>query len=163
MKIDRDLQRQILEEANQHYPSDAGNVLRTLNCNDEHGSANAFYLEELGLIKVSAVALHGHRLVNSVKITAQGIDFLADDGGVGATLAVVTIKIHEDSLRELLTQKIDDSGISNEEKSRLKESIKELPGEGVKHLMTKFVDLGFENLPKAFDLISKATNLIPLQ
>lgn len=121
------------------------------------------YLEELGLVKVSGVPLHGFRAIHGVKITAKGIDFLADDGGVGAILSVVTIKIHEDSIRLLISQRIDASALAEGDKDSLKATLKSLPGEGLKHLMTKLVDASLDSLPKTIDLFSKAANLIPIQ
>ncbi|WP_336341257.1 hypothetical protein [Pseudomonas atacamensis] len=163
MKNDRELQRRILDTASQHYPNDAGNVLKELGCYDEHGTANLCYLEELGLITVSSVPMHGFRAIHGVRITAKGIDFLADDGGVGAILSVVTIKIHEDSIRQLISQRIDAAPLADEDKDSLRATLKSLPGEGIKHLMTKLVDAGLDNFPKTLDLFSKAANLIPIQ
>ena len=161
--LNRELQLNMLREAEKAFPNNAGNILKTLDCHDEIGTANIFYLEQHGLIEVNYVAMRGHKIVHGATITAKGLDFLADDGGIGATLAIVTIKIHEESLRQLMIKKVDASPLPEGEKRSLRESINSLPGEGIKHLMTKFVDMGFDNMPKALDLISKAASYIPLQ
>jgi hypothetical protein len=43
----------------------------------------------------------------NVKITSRGIDFLADDGGLAAILGVVTVKLHEETLKALLEAGVD--------------------------------------------------------
>ena len=48
------------------------------------------------------------------RITAKGIDFLEDDGGLSAILGVVTVKLHADTLREMLAKKIDASSASSD-------------------------------------------------
>jgi len=87
------------------------------------------------------------------RITAAGMDFLADDGGVGAILGVVTVKIHEDTIKQLIEARIAGSDLPEEEKRPLLQAVRELPGEAIKHLTTRLLDLGLDNLPGAVSLI----------
>lgn len=112
------------------------------------------YLEEQGLVESGIkFTMNGGVTLIQARITARGIDFLEDDGGVGAALAVVTVKLHEDTLRQLIEARIQKSDLSEEQKSGILKALREAPGETTKHLITKLVDLGMENAPKALPLI----------
>lgn len=79
-------------------------------------SANLQYLAEHGLVVLD----NETSISATVKITAKGIDFLADDGGLSSILGVVTVKLHSDTIQALLDAKINEANIPPEEKSRLK-------------------------------------------
>lgn len=66
------------------------------------------------------VVCNDKNLSATVKITAKGIDFLTDDGGLSAILGVVTVRLHSDTIQALLGAKINEANIPPEEKSRLK-------------------------------------------
>lgn len=159
MKLDRALQKRILEAAAEAYPFPAPYGLYIeLGAAEtkERVDANLCYLAEHGLIKKcieltgDGFALHTN---NGIQCTKSGMDFLADDGGLSAVLGVVTIKIHEDTLRELLERKILESDTLPEEKSRLVQGLKGLSAEAIKHLTLKLLDEGVGRLPAAAVLI----------
>ncbi len=129
--LDRNLQHEFLSELYKVYPDsitydyyinaaiaqtsgvieteeDASFVLKQ--------SANLQYLAEHGLVVFDNETL----ITATVKITAKGIDFLMDDGGLSAILGVVTVKLHSDTIQALLNTKIDQADIPLEEKSKLK-------------------------------------------
>ena len=129
--LDRNLQHEFLSELYKVYPDsitydyyinaaiaqtsgvieaeeDASFVLKQ--------SANLQYLAEHGLV----VFDHETLITATVKITAKGIDFLMDDGGLSAILGVVTVKLHSDTIQALFNTKIDQADIPPEEKSKLK-------------------------------------------
>jgi hypothetical protein len=81
------------------------------------------------------------------------MDFLADDGGLSSILGVVTVKLHEDTLKQLIGQRITESDLPAPEKSKLLEQLKTLPGEAIKHLTLKLVDAGLANWPIAVQAI----------
>ncbi|MBD3241853.1 MAG: hypothetical protein GF331_14790 [Chitinivibrionales bacterium] len=82
MKLDRTLQREILERLRDHYPESL-EVERLPRSDGVHFAANLFYLEERGLIQGSHQAEAGSPFVLA-RITADGLDFLEGDGGVAA-------------------------------------------------------------------------------
>ncbi|MBD1600887.1 hypothetical protein [Pseudomonas typographi] len=168
MKLDRRLQKRILEAAAEAYPFPAPHGLYIeLGAAEtkERVDANLFYLAEHGLIrKCIELTSDGFALPtsNGIQCTKSGMDFLADDGGLSAVLGVVTIKIHEDTLRELLERKIRDSDIQPEEKNRLAQRLKGLSAEAIKHLTLKLLDEGVGHLPEAVALIGKYLHQLPL-
>ena len=129
--LDRNLQREILKELNNIYADsktyeywiDAAiaqvvGVIETVGEAELYiakRSANLRYLAEHGL-----VVCNDKNLSATVKITAKGIDFLTDDGGLSAILGVVTVRLHSDTIQALLDAKINEANIPPEEKSRLK-------------------------------------------
>src|SRR3546814_3666053 len=81
------------------------------------------------------------------KITAKGIDFIADDGGLGAILNVQTIRLHEDSIRALLIKQVEASDVSQSVKERLVDKIKSMPADGIGTLTEKVLEAGLKALP----------------
>ena len=119
--------------------------------------ANLFYLQEHGLIKVRGqLATDGGLVYQGGSITAKGMDFLADDGGLSAILGVVTIKLHDDTIKALIEARILASNLPEPEKKRLIDRLRELRAETTKHLVLKLVDLGLDKSQEAIDLIGKA-------
>ena len=56
--------------------------------------------------------------------TGNGMDFLADDGGLSAVLDAVTVKLHENTLKKLIANRISESDLPASEKSQLLDQIK---------------------------------------
>lgn len=133
--LDRDIQREVLTELYNVYPN-----CKTYNyCTDASIAQDNGAIETIGeadlnvakqLANLEYLAAHDLIVLNSktraavlVTITAKGIDFLADDGGLSAILGVVTVKLHSDTIQSLIAAKIDQAEISNEEKGRLKTAL----------------------------------------
>lgn len=159
MKLDRALQKRILEAGAAAYPFPAPHGLYfelSESETKERVDANLCYLAEHGLIrKCIELTGDGYALPthNGIQCTKSGMDFIADDGGLSAVLGVLTIKIHEDTLREILERKILESDAPPEEKSRLAQAVKGLSAEAIKHLTLKLLDEGLASLPGAIALI----------
>lgn len=153
--LNREIQLKILTMLAEAYPSDISDPSEELGLDAKTGSQNLYYLAEHGLIRVNKTREIGPKYPTPALagITARGLDFLADDGGLGAVLGVVTIKIHQDSITQLIERHIQEADMPEGEKVTLLKTVKELPGEALKQLTTKLVDLGMENLPSAVSLI----------
>ena len=152
---DRSLQAQILQHLNNKYPeqveadkipgSDAENFNRCMHYLYEHKLIDGHILEEMREVDIFFTA----------KITAAGIDFLADDGGLSAILGVVTIKIHPDSIQAIINAKIESSSMPIEQKSKLKEAIKNAPSTVVAEALKRLTGMAFDHGPAALDLLQK--------
>lgn len=156
MHLDRELQFKILETLRDGYPEIVGSEAIPGYAYDAQFMGNMFYLEELGLL-----ASKGKRgdtcgaacAIFSSKITAKGLDFLEDDGGMSATLNTVTVKFDQGDLRQLITSKIvASSGVSDEQKKSFAASIRSLPAEGLKSLVQRLVSLGLDHAPDVYRL-----------
>ena len=155
--LNRDVQHRILTMLSDSYPTPVSDPSEELGLDAKTGSQNLYYLAELGLITVSKERDIGpaYPTPAMATITAKGLDFLADDGGLGAILGTVTVKIHQDSIKQLLEDKIQQSDLTEQEKSGILKTLRELPSEAMSHLTTKLLDLGMGNLPAAGELIRK--------
>jgi len=165
MKIDREQQRHTLRVLADTYPDIVrGADLRKLmsvsfdEADTKNFRANLSYLAEHQLI-----ALHRPPYLEDVfvdaSITAKGLDFLADDGDLSAILGVVTIKLHDDTLKSLIEAKILGSDLPQPDKKRWIDQLRSLPAETTKHLALKLVDLGLANAPTALAVIGSAIGL----
>jgi hypothetical protein len=128
MKINREIQRKILETLRAAYPRRV-DTRSMADIEAEEIAANISYLEEHGLVDAK---WDGNRTVGNVKINSRGIDFLADDGGLAAILGVVTVKLHEETLKALLEAGVDALPQPETAKSTLKAQIRALPAEALK-------------------------------
>ncbi|MFU2127812.1 hypothetical protein ACLQ85_07170 [Gallibacterium anatis] len=102
---------------------------------------------ELRHLRENLVYLSEHSLVEtlkdgySYKITAKGIDFIENDGGLSTILNVTTVKLHPSTL-ELLTQVINASSLNPSDKQKLLDQLKSLPVDSIKQILTELVSKG---------------------
>ena len=146
--LDRELQRALLLEMQSVYPS----VILDFESGEDREAAliaNLAYLDGHGLCSAKLMHTSGGIYMDGAVITARGLDFLADDGGLSAILGVVTVKLHADTIRDLIEAKIDASAATPEQKKGLKAHLKRLSAAALqaaaKDLMTK----GLDHLPDA--------------
>ena len=149
--LDRNLQREFLSELYKVYPDNItydyyinAAIAQTTGVIEAEEdalfvlkqSANLQYLAEHGLVVFGDKTF----ITATVKITAKGIDFLMDDGGLSAILGVVTVKLHSDTIQALLNTKIDQADIPPEEKSKLKVILSKMGDVALAKLTEKAID-----------------------
>jgi hypothetical protein len=91
----------------------------------------------------------GYSYIGGTKITARGLDFLADDGGLSAIFGVVTVKLHADTIRDLIATKIEALPVPAAEKSALRKHLAELSEVALRAATTDLVKAGLDYLPNA--------------
>lgn len=156
MLLDRSMQLKVLKHYADIYPGESCEKWSAFGDHEHAVAANLFYLQEHGLVKIRGqLASEGSLIYQGGRITAKGIDFLADDGGLSAILGVVTIKLHDDTIKALVEQRILASNLPEPEKKRLIDRLRDLSAETTKHLVLKLVDLGLEKSQDAIALILK--------
>lgn len=152
MILDRNYQRELLERMAESYPLewDCRTLMRSWGEADQKRFiANAKYLEEHGLAKVPIDAnLQGISLVGLPRITAKGLDFLADDGGLSAILGIVTIKLHDETLTRLIQAHIDQLPDGEEDKAPLRRAFATLSSAALESIAGRLVGLGVSALPQ---------------
>jgi len=158
--LNRDLQRKILFGLREKLPFGSMDTAKDLGLESVDRDVfltNLIYLSELGLID------HGLKFcpplddddepeylqVKSSTITARGLDFLEQDGGLSAVLGVVTVRLHDDTIKDLIAAKVMASDLEPDDKKKYLDQLKELPADATKHLVMKLVDLGVEKIPTA--------------
>ncbi|MGC0154822.1 hypothetical protein ACPRNU_20385 [Chromobacterium vaccinii] len=116
--------------------------------------ANLRYLEGHGLvINQYTQALGEPPAIFNSKITAKGVDFLANDGGLGAILGVQVVKLHDDTLKAILSAHIDRSELPQDEKSGLKAALSALPAVALSKLTELILEKATGQIPDAVSLI----------
>ena len=161
MDVDRALQKKILERLKAIYPAklDSQNLSKELHSNPKKLSANAIYLAEHDLVDLKfRLSSDGQQKVLPFKmsITAAGIDFLEEDGGLGAILKVMTVKLHADTIRDLILAQIEAAEVETSVKEQLKTSVKNLPAKGLEAVLTRLAQEGLTRLPNAMQLLQSA-------
>jgi hypothetical protein len=144
MKLDREAHRKMLMDAAEAFPQrvswDDGEFE---GLSDADVAGNLIYLEQHGLIEAGiSMGLDGHFSIFGSKITAKGLDFIQDDGGYSAILGTVTIKIHEESLKELIALRISEAHLESADKKKWTDALRALPADSIKHLSMKLIDIG---------------------
>ena len=153
MKLDRSYQNAILQRLSDEYPTydNVREFVEQLASQDiDKYLANITYLQEHELVsdaiecRVSCDGIMSFGLQPHPRITKKGLDFLMDDGGLSATLDVKTIKIHPDSIKALLIDRITNSPSAQKDKSALIEYIKSIPASAAQRLLEKLLDKGLD-------------------
>lgn len=163
MKLDRQLQKELLEKMANAYPNRIN--VHYITSSTEEGFvakyvANMAYLEEHGLAHSGLHRGLSDISISDPKITAKGMDFIADDGGLSAILGTVTVKLHDETLRALLALTIEKADLTQPDKQKLLDELRELPAESIKHLTLKLLDKGLESLPAALAVIQTAMQAV---
>lgn len=164
--LNRALQQEILIQTAKAYPFALGyEELSTdiwKNTEEKELARELQYLVEHGLLDKDAISfsIDNQISLRNIKITNKGMDFLQEDGGLSAILNVVTVKFEADTLKAILTSKIDAADIPADEKSELMKAVEGLPADGLRHLMTKVLDKGMDSIPHLIPYLSQALNSI---
>lgn len=160
MRIDRKLQKKILEFLKKYYPSQI-----EINVFIEKGILshktrkifpfNMFYLEEHDLIKLEkgASGINVPPKILSARITNEGIDFLEADGGLSAILNTITVKFDIENIRKLLSDEILKSTLNPKIKSNIISTIKNAPADTLKILYTNLVHLALSHVPDVWNQV----------
>lgn len=101
------------------------------------------YLEEHGLLKKEFT--YSGQVLPDALITAKGIDFLEDDGGLSAILNTVTVKFDMDNVREIVEAGILKMDVPEEKQSALKEAIRQAPGSMLQTAVSTMVEKGMSD------------------
>lgn len=160
MLLDREMQLAILTDLSEVYPA----YIR-MDEKYEFGTdayrkfvANLAYLESHKLISEKSILVSKtlgdyYAQPSRSAITHTGMDFLADDGGLSSILGVVTIKFEAEQFRTILESMILSSNLPTERKQTMIDTLRELPAESIKHLTTRIVDMGWDNLDSLMMII----------
>lgn len=153
--LDRALQKRILQKLRADYPRhlDASE----LGVEQPSLSLTLFYLAEHELVRVIwyETPIGNFPRPEMAVITAKGLDFLADDGGLSAILGTITVKLHEDTLRAILEDAVEKSAEPPGVKKKLLEQIKSLPAEVTKQAVLDAAKAGLQQAPVLAAMLQK--------
>lgn len=165
MKIDRDLQKKILLALEGLYPNGAkrSELRRMLDdVSSEELLRNLIYLEQHQLV-VSGFKYHSSMAgdewvqLGPSMITAAGLDFIADDGGLTAIFKTMTVRLDAGQFAKLLAIKLENlPGVAPEERSELAKAIRRMPATAIEKLTEKMLDWTVDHAGDALPLIRAA-------
>lgn len=159
MNLERSKQLTMLKALAEVYPRYTIDIVEVEASEDD--LANLWYLKEQGLIEGALdMSTTGAYIFEGAKITAKGLDFLADDGGISAILGTVTVRLHADSIKELLLTKVESSSASTEKKTWLKKQIETASGETIKKIVGSLIDQGVKYGPDFLQWAEKSFQTI---
>ncbi len=157
-KFDRELQKHILAVCIACYPR--------CSATEEFSSPVMPYDEDKILANISYLAEHElitifprrtderYDILDHLRVTASGIDFMLNDGGLSAILNVQTVRLHHESIMAL-EDIIAVANIPEDQKQGLKAALRELPADTIKHLMNELVSKALGAAPAALPIIQK--------
>jgi hypothetical protein len=152
VQFDRARQRLLMQTLAEIYPRRATvqSVQDICEADDDTVLAEICYLHEHGLVDCKLFDFADGRMAfGPPKITAAGIDFMADDGGLTAIRNTVTVRLHQDDLRQLLLRKVDQANLPEGDRSRLRAAIGQLPAKALEQVATRAVQEGLDRVPDA--------------
>ena len=158
--LDRKIQLGILTKLSETYPSDVSPEVLFRSFGEAEVAYNLAYLDDHGLTRSNWTALINRPTTPIMtNITAKGLDFLQDDGGLSAILGVVTVKLHEDTIKELLIKKVEQSSAEPTVKKKLIDQIKSLPAEMTKVATVEGLKAGIDSLPDVIQWLHKSLGI----
>lgn len=156
--LNRELQRSILVELAQAYPEGLYDLpaAKCPGCSDRDLLVNVQYLAEHGLVNSGYVrrgTIGSNEFIPSGEhtITARGLDFLADDGGLTAVLGTVTVRLAADTLQALVEARLQASNLPPEEKTRISSLLRSLGTEALTEATKRMVNEGLDRWPQALE------------
>lgn len=145
MNLNRGRQLEILNALADAYPRYV--TSKELPGDKDEVNINLHYLIEHRLVSGTiADFMSGERFVPAAVITASGLDFLADDGGLSAILGVVTVKLHEETIRQLLIDRVNRADLPAEQRSSLLQVIRKLPARALQIATEKLLENGADRM-----------------
>lgn len=157
MLLDRVLQYRILQALQDVYPDSV--LVSALPFYEESRRfmANLFYLKDHGLLTGGDVREPGrYRSMVDIEITMDGLDFLADDGGMPSVLDGTRIVIESSELLALLRQGVVASVADDGKKADLLARIEGLDMTALQDLLMLLLDTGARQCDNGIAFIERA-------
>lgn len=146
--LDRALQRELLTKLAPLYPQAASMQCSFRDVPHQVLVVNLYYLDEHGLVVLSANETMSRQIIlHSVKITAAGLDFLADDGGLSSILHTVDVRLHGDTLRQIIESRVNKAEGDPGVKQAIKQALVKLPSEAMSKLATQALEHAMDQTP----------------
>lgn len=157
-KFDRELQKYILDCCVEEYPSHTKFTsfsAEIVQIDSIKLSANIIYLKEHELITIrNQRSDDPFSLIENLRATQKGIDFLLDDGGLSAILDIQTIRLHQDTI-EAIESIINLANIPEPERAGIVAKLRQLPSDAIGHLTNELLSKAVSAAPAALQIVYK--------
>lgn len=145
-QLDRARQRALLEQAAEAYPDAVELGGSPPLPHPDTIAADVRYLEQNGLIEPGP---NGHMTYEPWCITAKGIDFLSEDGGLSAVLGVVTVRFEAETMRALLIARAEAEESEPTMREQVLAQLKALPAATIQQMSQQAVAEAIRQMPNA--------------
>ncbi|WP_298235898.1 hypothetical protein [uncultured Azohydromonas sp.] len=158
--MNRELQLTLLQQLAAAYPEELDPRQLGMSNDDRAWNFNAMYLHQHGLIHARWTdMLSRGRQIHLAGITAKGLDFLQDDGGLGAILGTVTVRFEAETLQALLAAKVQASALPPEKKSKVLGALKQLGADALKEVSKRLLDAALDQAPDVLQQLPQMLDL----
>jgi len=158
--LDRAYQRELLVHLAEEYPTLLPVAHFFGETDVRRRDYNLAYLEEHDLVACKwAQSTRSRKQAIAAQITARGIDFITDDGGLTAILGIVTVKLHEETIRTLLINRIEKADGDKTTKDLLVAKIRTLPADALGAAAMAALDEGLRQAPQLFNLLRSVLHI----
>lgn len=153
LTINKNFQLQILEIAANVYPKPIPPDIvppEILNASRHKLLQNVAFLVDEGLITGGIVdLLSGPEVhIGTIRATNVGVKLITEEGNISASLKVITIKFHDESIAAL-SSFVRCNVPDPDKQATFLQQIKALPAEGIKHISLELLSKGLSQIPDA--------------
>lgn len=153
LTINKNFQLQILEIAANVYPKPIPLDIvppEILNASRHKLLQNVAFLVDEGLITGGIVdVLSGPEIhIGTIRATNEGVKLITEEGNISASLKVITIKFHDESIAAL-SSFVRCNVPDPDKQATFLQQIKALPAEGIKHISLELLSKGLSQIPDA--------------
>lgn len=138
----------------------SGSFLKEQNFSDlgdrQEIGREVIYLVECGLATAAVRRFDGEIHFGRLLITAKGSDYIAAENTIGAEMNVITVRLHQDTIRDLLIARVRESDADDTVKGKLVDQLKALPAQGVAKLAERALEQALQTLPNAIQWLQTA-------
>lgn len=146
-KMDPARLRALLEQAAEAYPESVQLGGSPPLPHPDTIDAEVRYLEQHGLIELGRTNFLGGPPWH--EITAKGIDFLSEDGGLSAVLGVVTVRLEAETMRALLIARAEADDSEPTVREHVLAQLRALPASTIQQMSQAAVAEAIRQMPNA--------------
>ncbi|CEF40199.1 hypothetical protein KBX73_08675 [Acetobacter persici] len=116
------------------------------------------YLASHGLIisYCQESCIGNHWSWGGVQLTAKGVDYLSEDGGLTAEDKTITVKLDGDTIKALLCKAVDETSAPDATKTGIKQQVRAMGSEALKDLTSSLISKGVESAPDVIQWLGTA-------
>ena len=159
--LDTAFQRKVLEILRPLFPLPIDNegIPKELTADEHKWHANIHYLYQHGLISMVPAGEWGVQFdeIFDLTITAKGIDYIAEDGGLTNYYGSINIRLDDGLIKNLIKENIEKSSVDPKQKSKMNALLKTVSSSALSEIVKQSISAAFSNGP---DIIHRLQSML---